>query len=358
MTEVKYDVLFVDDDPNILRAIRRNLRGKFEICISETVEDALYKIQEFDFPIVVSDMKMPGMNGADFLIQVKEKLPNAIRILLTGESGLEEAIKAINESDIYKFLTKPCPTDKLVSTLDSALRLYQSAHIEQIIMDKSVKGFVYIISDLMNIISPEIFKKSRDVARIAKSSQTNFPIKDLWSFEVASLVMYLGSIHYKIYNYDKFYGTPKMVAILNKSANLVFKIPKFEEVHNILFDLANFYKDSIIIDSLDCDSKVLKLIIDYYHMVGNSNFKNKFLSMYSKELIKEVPALFGRREKAPTEINAEALKLNMTAVDNIVTISGSILINKGDKIKQDDMQVLKLFSSKNVLVEPFKVRES
>ena len=359
MTEHKYDVLFLDDDPNILRAIRRNLRGKFEICISETVEDALSKVDEMEFPVIVSDMKMPGMNGADFLIKVKEKQPDAIRILLTGESGLEEAIKAINESDIYKFLTKPCPTEKLISTLDSALRLYRSAHIEELIMDKSVKGFVYIISDLMNIISPEIFKKSRDVSRIAKSSQTNFPINDKWSFEVASLVMYLGSIHYKIYAYDKFYGTKAMVEILNKSATLVFKIPKFEEVHNILFDLANFYKDKVVIDQLDCDSKVLKLIIDYYHMVSHKNFKPQFLSMYSKEVVLKIPEMLGKKAQAVEKsVSADQLKINMSAAENIVTISGSILVNKGEKITQENLDVLKLFSSKQVLIEPFKVRES
>lgn len=356
MTGDKYDVLFVDDDPNILRAIRRNLHGKFKICIAETIEDAIDKVNNFTFPVIVSDMKMPVMNGADFLILVKETQPQAIRILLTGESGLEEAIKAINESDIYKFLKKPCPTERLIETINSALRIYNAHHIEELIMEKSVKGFVLIISELMHIISPEIFKKSNDVSRIIKSPRTFFPIKDSWSVEVAALLMYLGSINCKIYSYDKIYNSETMVKILNKSANLIFKVPKFEEVHNILYELAGYYEKKETIEELDCDSKVLKLIIDYYHMVGHSNFKEQFLTMYSKNILNDIPNMLGKNKEL--EINADKLETNMTATENIITISGSILVNKGDEISENDMAILILFSSKNVLIEPFKVKRS
>ena len=358
MTVTKYDVLFVDDDPNILKAIQRNLRDKFEICIAESVSDALQLLKEHQFPVIVSDMKMPEMNGADFLILAKEAQPEAIRILLTGESGLEEAIKAINESDIYKFLKKPCATDKLISTIDTALRMYNAHHIEALIMDKSVKGFVYIISDLMNVISPEIFKKSSDVSKIAKSSQTKFPIEDSWSVEVACLLMYLGSIHYKVYKYSDLYGKHLMVKVLNKSAQLIFNIPKFEEVHNILYDLALFYEKKTFIENLDSDSKVLKLIIDYYHMVVTKGFKDKFLAMYSKDIIEKLPAMLGKKPNAIVSLEAKQLSAGMRAAENIITVSGSILVNKGEVLKEEDLNVLNLFSSKNVLVEPFKVQRS
>ncbi|MCM8525116.1 MAG: response regulator [Lentisphaeraceae bacterium] len=356
MSEEKYDVLFVDDDPNILKAIKRNLRGKFEICTSETIEDAIDKIKTHTFPVVVSDMKMPVMNGADFLILVRETQPEAIRILLTGESGLEEAIKAINESDIFKFLKKPCPTEVLIENINSALRIYNAKHIEELLMEKSVKGFVLIISELMNIISPEIFKKSSDIRRIIKSPRTSFPIKDEWSVEVAALLMYLGSINYKIYSYEKIFNTEAMSKILYKSASLIFKIPKFEEVHNILYDLACFYEDQAVINALDCDSKVLKLIIDYYHMVSHANFKEKFVRMYNKDILSAIPDMLGKTKKSEIiEIGADKLEANMTAAENIITVSGSILINKGDTITDNDIVTLLLFSSKNVLVEPFKV---
>ena len=73
MSTEKYDVLFVDDDPNILKAINRNLHGKYKVCVSSNIDEAVELIGKHNFPIVFSDMQMPQMNGADFLIIVKEK---------------------------------------------------------------------------------------------------------------------------------------------------------------------------------------------------------------------------------------------------------------------------------------------
>ena len=359
MSKDEYDVLFVDDDPNILKAIKRNLHGRYKVAVAETIDTATEYLDNHHFPVVFSDMKMPSMNGADFLILVKEKNPDSIRVLLTGESNVNDAIKAINESDIYKILMKPCTPENLCSTIDSALKLYHAHALEAMIMDKSLIGFVYIILDLLKIISPEIFKRSIDITKIVRSPKTNFQVSDSWSFEVACLLMYLGSIHYRLYKFESIYGSENMVKVIRKSASLLSKIPKFEPVYQILNDLSEFYHKQTTIEALDSDSKVLKFLVDYHSMINDSKRNEKLRHMYSVDVIAQVPFLFGK--KAPEtkfrSISVQEVHTGMKTAEDVTTKSGSILIFKDEIITDKHISTLMIFSTKEYLNEPFKVMD-
>ena len=359
MNNSEYDVLFVDDDPNILKAIKRNLYGKYNVCVADSVHDAVELLEKNLFPVVFSDMKMPQMSGADFLIMVKEKNPDSVRVLLTGESDLADAIKAINESDIYKILLKPCSPESICTTINSALKLYHANKLEEILMDKSLKGFVLIVLDLLKTISPEVFKRSTDITKIFKSPRTKFELKEPWSFEVTCLLMYLGSIHLRIYNFDQIYGTENMVKVIRKSASLLVQVPKFEAVYNNLNDLADYYSKSTVINKLDSDSKILKLIVDYHSLVKDSNVKQKLRLMYSKEIIAQLPSLFGKKaqEKAARELKAGEIKAGMVTADDILSKSGSIILFKGETITEQHVSTLMIFSEKEYLIEPLKIVE-
>jgi len=101
-------ILFVDDDLNILHSFKRNLRKHFNIATASGGEEGLEKLtQDGPFAVVVSDMRMPGMNGTQFLSQVREKYPNIVRILLTGQADMKDAIEVVNQGQIHQFLTKP-----------------------------------------------------------------------------------------------------------------------------------------------------------------------------------------------------------------------------------------------------------
>jgi len=99
-------VLFVDDDPNLLASCERNFRRKFQIETAEGGELALQKITERGpFAVVVSDRQMPRMDGIKFLSLVKERAPDTVRIMLTGNADLEGAVKVVNEGNIFRFLS-------------------------------------------------------------------------------------------------------------------------------------------------------------------------------------------------------------------------------------------------------------
>jgi FixJ family two-component response regulator/GGDEF domain-containing protein len=131
-------ILFVDDEPAVLDGYQRLLRNQFRVSAALGGEQALTLIQSTGpFAVVISDMRMPGMNGAQFLARVREQAPNTVRMLLTGHADLDVAIEAVNEGKIFQFLTKPCEREILVKAIRSGLETYRVAVAEKEIVHKA-----------------------------------------------------------------------------------------------------------------------------------------------------------------------------------------------------------------------------
>ena len=117
-----HQVLLVDDDPNILSGIRRNLRKeKYTILVAENPHQALYIMDEQQVDVVVTDQDMPGIKGTEFLSMLRVRHPGVYRIMLTGKGDLDVALKAINEGHVYRFFTKPCRIEELALAIRQAL---------------------------------------------------------------------------------------------------------------------------------------------------------------------------------------------------------------------------------------------
>jgi len=104
----KRTILFVDDEANVLSALRRTLRREpYECYFAEGPDQAFEILREHEIDLVVSDHLMPAMDGLTFLKKVKELYPEVVRVILTGHADLQMAIEAINEGEVFRFLTKP-----------------------------------------------------------------------------------------------------------------------------------------------------------------------------------------------------------------------------------------------------------
>ncbi len=120
----KRKIVMVDDEQNVLSAMKRILhRNDYELIIFDNALEALDFLRNVkgDIDLLISDNKMPFMSGTDLLIAVKNDFPNIIKIMLTGNSDIKDAQKAINDGNVYKFLTKPCNAHDLRLTVSHAL---------------------------------------------------------------------------------------------------------------------------------------------------------------------------------------------------------------------------------------------
>lgn len=115
-------LLFVDDDTNLLESISRSLaRQPFRVRVAAGGLEAKALLDEEEIDVLVADENMPGMRGSELIQWVRHAHPGVIRILLTGNPSVETALQAINEGEVYRFLTKPCPAVDLAATVRQAL---------------------------------------------------------------------------------------------------------------------------------------------------------------------------------------------------------------------------------------------
>ena len=120
-------LLLVDDEPHVLSALRRMLRNEgYRILTAESAQQGLEILAMHDVQVILSDQRMPGMRGTEFLGRVKELYPDTVRIVLSGFAELETIIEAVNRGAIYKFLTKPWEEDLLRTHIRDAFRFFEA----------------------------------------------------------------------------------------------------------------------------------------------------------------------------------------------------------------------------------------
>ncbi len=118
-----YTVLFVDDEPLVTQALKRALHKEpYRVLSAQSAAAALDILAAQPVDVVISDEMMPGMLGSEFLALVCREYPDTVRIILTGHANLQSALRAINEGQVYRFLTKPCGELELSVTLRQALQ--------------------------------------------------------------------------------------------------------------------------------------------------------------------------------------------------------------------------------------------
>ena len=188
-------ILFVDDEPILLQGYQRLLRKDFSVSSAVGGAAALLLIrQEGPFAAVVSDMRMPGMDGIEFLLQARKIAPDTVRIMLTGASDLQSAIHAVNEGSIFRFLSKPANKETLVKTLTDSLEQYRLVCAEKELLEKTLRGTVYVLTEVLSLVSPAAFSRAARVRRYVQHVVTKLSLSSPWKYEVAAMMSQLGCV--------------------------------------------------------------------------------------------------------------------------------------------------------------------
>ena len=118
-------ILFVDDEQNILSALCRTLLDEpYELVTATSAEEGLNILGREKIQVVISDERMPGMDGAAFLNIVRHRYPETVRMMLTGHASVEATMRAVNNGEIYRFFTKPWDDNMLKLAIRSAVEKY------------------------------------------------------------------------------------------------------------------------------------------------------------------------------------------------------------------------------------------
>ena len=126
MSEKRGQVLCVDDEPSILRSLQWLLKKEFDVKVAASGQEALAMLQQSDFDVIVSDQRMPGMMGSEFLREARRISPRSMRILLTGYSDLQAILRSVNDGEVFRFVNKPWNIKELPKIIADAASLAKS----------------------------------------------------------------------------------------------------------------------------------------------------------------------------------------------------------------------------------------
>ena len=271
-------ILFVDDDDEILAAYARALRKRYRVETAAGPVVGLERLTNLpEAAVVVSDLRMPGMDGVEFLGRVRELRPDAVRIILTGFADIGVAIAAVNKSRVFSFLTKPCPEADLEEALDAALRQYQLIAAERELLRGTVRGTIKLLTNLLEMVSPEAFGKSSRVKRLAVDLGAYLGVPEAWQVELAAMLSQIGCAAMPAETLRRAYrGEPvpgdkafEFAMHPKIAAELVANIPRLREVSEIIayqekrFDGGGLPPDALAGGRIPMGARILKAALDF-----------------------------------------------------------------------------------------------
>lgn len=188
-------ILFVDDEPFVLNGYQRMLHGEYEVDTALGGEAGLAMMRDRGpYSVILSDMRMPEMNGAQFLEQARQLAPETVRMLLTGFTDIDAAIEAVNRGNIFRYLAKPCEKEALVGAINAGVYQYRLVLVEKELLEDTLMGSIKVLMEVLSAASPEAFGRSMRIARSVRHLTRKFNLPSAWRFETAAMLSQLGCV--------------------------------------------------------------------------------------------------------------------------------------------------------------------
>ncbi|HEV3438245.1 MAG TPA: HD domain-containing phosphohydrolase [Gemmata sp.] len=188
-------ILFVDDEPNVLAAHERQLRKRYTVETATSGEAGLAALAgRGPFAVIVSDLRMAGLDGVQFLARASERYPESVRILLTGYADIQHAMEAVNQGRLFRFLTKPCPQDTLCGALDAAIAQYRLVTAERELLDKTLRGSLQVLGEVLALANPTAFGRALRAQQLIRDLSEVIEGAKGWEVDVAAVLSQLGCI--------------------------------------------------------------------------------------------------------------------------------------------------------------------
>jgi CheY-like chemotaxis protein len=188
-------ILCVDDEPNVLEGIERQMRKRYEISTAAGPDAALQKLTtDGPFAVVVSDLRMPRMSGNQLLAAVRIRFPDTVRVMLTGQADLADAMAAVNDGNVFQFLLKPCPSDSLVRAFDAALEQYRLVHAERVLLEETLRGSIGVMIEILGVVNPPAFGMAHRIRRYVQHMVSKLGLADTWQYEIAAMLSQIGCV--------------------------------------------------------------------------------------------------------------------------------------------------------------------
>jgi response regulator RpfG family c-di-GMP phosphodiesterase len=372
-------VLVVDDDSHILSGYRRALHGRFDVDIANSGPEALRRLEtEEPYAVVVSDLRMPGMDGVRFLAQAREIVSDTVRIMLTGQADLSAAIEAVNEGNIFRFLTKPCPVETLSKVLESAVRQYELVHTERVLLEETLRGSTKVLVDLLSMMNPDAFGRASRVQHLIRAMLHCFGRENAWELDLTAMLSQIGLVTLPPELVEKALNDETLTAeetlLFERhpqiAHDLLVNIPRLRGVaENIALQLKSFSGSGPPPHGphgtkIPLGARLLRIVLDHDTLSRSGlTYEGALAAMrqregcYDPDLLNLLQAEMGKMEEgyAFRILTMKQLASGMIVRDGIRTSAGVLLVQGGQEITPHLLARIQNFSRWQPLIEPVGV---
>ena len=359
-------ILLVDDEQSVLDAFHRQLRKKYNMETAVSGSEGLKKIADSGpFAVIISDMRMPVMDGLTFLMEVRQVAPESVRMMLTGNPDQQTAIEAINRGAIFRFLTKPCTHENLTESIDAGLEQYRLITAEKELLEKTLKGSIKILTDILSLAYPIAFSQSLRLRKYAAQIAQKLNLFGAWQYEIAAMLSSVGFINVPTETIEKYMagGTlskeeKEMVAAIPETTGMLLaNIPRLSTVASMITQRDMAYTDPLDFASREhgegirIGANMLKVITDFDLLMLQNHEPEDAIKIMAKQhklydsTILDVLTTIDlpRRERVSQCVKINELQNGMIIDADIFNARGFLIIPKGYEVNEMTSERLKNF---------------
>lgn len=372
-------VVCVDDEPQVLSGLSLHLRRRYEVETATSGAAALELLaRQPQAAVVISDMRMPGMNGAEFLAKASAAFPHTTRILLTGHAEADAAIAAVNKGAVFRFLVKPCPPPELLSAVEAAAELHRVTMAEQTLLEQTLHGSIKMLTEVMSITNPVSFGRAQRIKQHVTGLADKLELAERWQVEVAAMLSQLATFTLPPETLEKvYYGAAlsgEEQAMLERAPDvteqLLGHIPRLEAVREILAGYSKPYKKPERPAELSHEqqqaqrwTQMLRVAADFDTLeaqgqsvaIALTTLKGR-ADQYEPQVLTAFLAMFGTRKEGDKirDISVGALRSGMVLAADVKMATGTLFVARGYEVTPAFLERIRNFRPGSVR-EPIKV---
>jgi response regulator RpfG family c-di-GMP phosphodiesterase len=332
-TKVKPRVLCVDDERNVLEGLATNIGRRYDVETATSGAQALELLAgDPKRAVIISDMRMPIMDGATFLAKARELAPQAVRILLTGQTDLDSAISAVNDGQIFRFLTKPCAPPTLLAAIAAAVQQHELITAERVLLEQTLHGCIKALTDVLALTNPAAFGRATRIKQLVGELARKLNLSERWQAEIAAMLSQLGHITLPAETAEKLYfGQPlnaeeqqlvdKLPALTEQ---LLGNIPRLEAVREMLagypkpFPSAAARPEDLNRDVIYTGTQLLKLAVEFDALESHPSWARYALDKLNARREHYDPRILAALVELRVKANASAEAVRKVSINELV----------------------------------------
>lgn len=378
-------ILFVDDDANILAALGRTMRAHFAFDTALGGEEALRLLaSNGPYAVVLADMTMPGMSGVELLERVRERSPDTIPMMLTGNADQPTAVESVNRARVFRFLNKPCPGDTLSRALEAALHEYELKRTERELLEGTLTGCVKLLTDVLGTVAPDALGRGQRLRLAIGYFARQRALPPVWECEVAALLSSIGvasvppGILEKLACADDLSVVEQEIIRRAPQAghDLLCEIPRLAPVAKAVlyqhknYDGSGFPEDGCAGESIPLAARLLRIFGDRLELEADGVVKDRALAAMRErkgyydpvlldECFKVYPAFLPSAlasDRPVSSVSIDDLEAGQVLVSDISTREGVAIVGAGHVLTAMIIQRVRNFAALDDVKEPILVQ--